>query len=182
MADDKKAEGGADAEQKPAAQAAGKGAKPKKRGKFGFYMVMILMGIMAPFILPTLALIMAGMLPTVVAIFVDQDREKSSTAAIGAMNCAGLTPFIIDLWVSGQSMDNVVRLLSESSTWLVMLGAAGIGQLIVFAVPQALATLTLARAETRLKTLKANLEQLKTVWGPDVATTRPIEKIITSQN
>ena len=56
-------------------------------------------------------------------------------------------------------------------------GAAAVGQLIVFAIPQALTSLTLARAEIRLKILKGNMEKLKTTWGPDVATTKPLDKI-----
>ena len=60
----------------------------------------------------------------------------------------------------------------------IMLGAAGLGQLILFAVPQAIASLALARAETRLATLKGNLEKLKTIWGPDVSTTKSIQKIM----
>jgi hypothetical protein len=93
------------------------------------------------------------------------------------MNFAGLVPFLIDLWVKGQTMENAFVILRNPSNWLIILGAAGIGQLIVFAVPQAMASMTLAHAESRLKTLKQNLEQLKTSWGPEVATTKPVDKI-----
>jgi len=74
-------------------------------------------------------------------------------------------------------MENALAILRDANTWLVMLGAAGIGQLILFAVPQVIATFTVARSESRLKLLKANLEKLKTAWGGDVATTKPIEKV-----
>ncbi len=84
---------------------------------------------------------------------------------------------MIDLWVNGQSMDTVFHILGQSSSWLVILGAAAVGQLIVFAIPQAMTSLTLARAELRLKILKTNMEKLKSTWGPDVATTKPLDKI-----
>ena len=160
-----------------AAPSAGKAAKPKKRGKLGFFTTMIMLGIAAPFFFPTVVLIAIGMIPTLVAFFVDRDPERSQTAAIGAMNCAGVVPFVIDLWSRGQTMDNTFRILAEPATWLVMLGAAAIGQLIIFALPPAMAMLTLARAELRLKVLRHNLEQLKASWGPDVATTKPVEKV-----
>jgi hypothetical protein len=154
------------------------GVKPKKKGgKLGFIFFLILFGICAPFMMPTLTLLLVGLLPTFVALITDNDPHKSSTAAIGAMNFAGLTPFVIDLWVKGQTMENAFIILRQPSNWLIMLGAAGIGQLIVFAVPQAMASLTLARAESRLKLLKQNLEQLKAGWGSDVATTKPVDKI-----
>ncbi len=154
------------------------GTKKRKGGKARFVFMMIVFGLSVPVLMPTYTLLLLGMLPTLVALITDTDRNKSSAAAIGAMNCAGVTPFVIDLWMKGQTMDNVFTILRDPSSWLVMLGAAGVGQLIVFAVPQALASLALARAEARLKIMKQNLEQLKTTWGPDVATTKPLDKIV----
>ncbi|MGL1180852.1 hypothetical protein ACSTLD_24260, partial [Vibrio parahaemolyticus] len=84
-----------------------KDAKPKKRGKLGFYTTMAFLVLLAPFIFPTVVMIFIGLIPTWIAFFVDKDADKSSAAAIAAMNCAGLSPFVIDLWVNGQSMDTV---------------------------------------------------------------------------
>jgi hypothetical protein len=171
----------AEAKTKPAAPANAKGAKPEKPkkggGKLGFYTAMIVAGFAAPFMFPTIILVLAGMLPTLVAFFVDKDREHSSATAIGALNCAGITPFVIDLWIKGQSMSAVFQILSDPSSWLIILGAAAIGQVIVSVVPQAMATVTFAHSELRIKTLKHNLELLKNSWGPDVGTTKPIEKL-----
>lgn len=164
----------ADAKKPPAAKDA---KAPKKKGKIGLYTTMIIMGFCAPFMLPTVVLVFAGMIPTLVALFIDKDRQHSSATAIGAMNCAGITPFVIDLWLKGQTMTTVVQILSEPSSWLIIFGAAAIGQMIVSIVPQAMATLTLAHSEIRIKNLKHNLELLKTSWGPDVGTTKSIEKM-----
>ncbi len=150
---------------------------PKKKGRLGLYTILVVLGFAAPFMLPTVVLVFAGMIPTLVTLFVDKDRHNSSAIAIGAMNCAGITPFVIDLWAKGHTMGNAMHILSEPSSWLVILGAAAIGQMIVSIVPQAMATVTLAHSEMRIKTLKQNLEQLKNSWGPDVGTTKPIEQI-----
>jgi hypothetical protein len=149
----------------------------KRGGKAGFIAVMIILGFATPFIFPTIVLCIIGLLPTIVAFCVDRDREHSSATAIGAMNCAGLTPFVIDLWIRGQTMGNAFHILGDANSWLIILGASAIGQMIVAVVPQALATLTLAHCELRIKTLKQNLEQLKNSWGPDVGTTKPLDKL-----
>ena len=159
------------------AKADGKKKTGKKGGKAGIIVIMVLVGCSIPILLPTFTLCLIGFIPTLVALVVDTDREKSSAACIGAMNAAGVTPFVIDLWTKGQTMENVFQILRESSTWLIMLGAAGVGQLIAFAVPQMLALLWLARSESRLKILKKNLESLKENWGTEVGTTKPIDKI-----
>lgn len=162
------------AEDKKPAAAEG---KKKKKGKAGFFLIMILFALMAPFMMPTLTLIMVGMMPTFVALLTDTDPEKSATSSVGAMNIAGLVPFLIDLWVKGQTMENAFIILRTPANWLIILGAAAIGQLIVFAVPQAMASMTFIHAESRIKNLKRNLDQLKASWGPDVATTKPLDQI-----
>ncbi len=126
--------------------------------------------------LPTL-LLCVGMLPTLVALVTDTDPRKSGAATIGFMNLAGVAPFIIDLWGSGQTMGNAIAILSTPSTWLVMFGAAGVGHLLLYAIPTATATLTLTRMESRLKILKEAIEQMKTTWGPDIATNKSLEDV-----
>jgi hypothetical protein len=152
--------------------------KPVKKGKLGFYTAAAVIIFASPFMFPTIILIAVGLLPTLITLFTDGEHDKSATAAVGAMNCAGLMPFILDLWLKGQTVDHVFHMFGEPVTWIVILGSAGIGRLIVFAVPQAMALLTFSRYEQRLKILKKNLEDMKANWGQDVGTTKPIDQIV----
>ena len=95
-------------------------------GKLRFYTIMTLVGFCTPFMLPTVVLLLVGFIPTIVAFFVDKDRQHSSATAIGAMNLAGITPFVIDLWIKGQSMGSVFQILSQSTSWLIIFGAAAL--------------------------------------------------------
>jgi hypothetical protein len=165
------------AENKKDTQTKKAGAPGKKGGgKAWIIILMTVFGASAWFILPSLMLLV-GMLPTVVEMFFGNDRNGSKTTAIAVLNAAGIVPFVIELWEKGQTMPNALAILNESTTWLVMLGAAGVGWLIVFAIPPAIASLTLANAEDRIALLKQNLEVLKNTWGPEVATTKPLEKV-----
>ncbi len=158
------------------AKAAEKPEKSSKGGKLGFVVAMVLFGAVVPFIYPTL-LLLVGMIPTLIAISTDNDRQWSSAATVGLLNFAGVAPFIIQLWQEGQTLDNAVGILLEPMNWLIMLGAAGLGKLLLFTIPIMVASFTLTRAEQRLKLLKANLEVLKDGWGPEVATNKPIDRI-----
>jgi len=144
----------------------------KKGGKLKFMFIMIFAGIAMPFMLPTILLLVAGLVPTYVAFITDKDSEKTGATSVFAMNLAGIVPFIIDLWGKGQTTANALHILSDANNWLVILGAAAIGQLVIFAIPQAIAALSSGLAETRIKTLRKNLELLKESWGPDVASVR----------
>jgi magnesium-transporting ATPase (P-type) len=168
MADDKKAA----PEKKP------EGKAGKKRGRLGLMLgIIIVLPVIFIFMLPTTILLVAGLIPAFVAMITDNDRQKSEAIAIGSLNCAGVTPFLIDLWARGQSWTTLVQILTNSSSWLIMYGTAALGWLIVFAMPPLLTAFTVAKYETRLKVLKSNLESLKTAWGADVATTKPLDKV-----
>ncbi len=142
------------------------------------FSALIVIGLAVPFMMPTVFLVLVGLIPTYVAFATDNDPQKSGAVSVGAMNFAGVLPFIIDLWSKGQTMGNAIQIMGIANNWLIILGASAIGQMIVYAIPQALATLTLTQAESRAKSLRKNLDMLKEAWGPEVATTKPIDKIL----
>jgi hypothetical protein len=161
----------------PPSKAKDKKTKKKSGGKLKTILFLIVFGAATPIVLPTVILLIAGLIPTYVALGTDSDEGKSGAICVGALNIAGITPFLIDLWIKGQTIENVFAILSSPNNWLVILGAAGIGQLIAYAVPQAIATLTLTHSESRIKSLKQNLEMLKESWGPEVATVKVVDSV-----
>ncbi len=150
--------------------------KPKKKSGFKLILFMILVGCVIPFGVPTL-LVGLGLIPTLVAVFTDTDEKRSGLATIGYLNFAGVLPFWIDLWRHGQSMDVAIRIISDPFSWVIMLGAAGIGHLILFAVPQAVAIGVLAQQQARLRTLREAMEQLENIWGHAVTTNVTIDTL-----
>lgn len=151
---------------------------PKKAGKAGGFLIAFALCAAMPFVMPSVVLVLIAMIPTYVAFFTDNDPQKSGAVSVGVMNFAGIIPFLIDLWKKGQTLANAFQVIGSANSWLIILGAAAIGQMIVYAIPQAIATLTLTQAESRLKALRKNLDMLKEFWGPEVATTKPLDKII----
>ncbi len=94
-------------DKKPAAQPAAKNGKAKKKprtmgGKQILFVVMMLLVT----IWPTACLLVPAMLPTLVALVTDRDREKALALTIGALNFAGILPFVLQLWQMGQNLDN----------------------------------------------------------------------------
>jgi hypothetical protein len=145
-------------------------AKVKSRGNGKFKAILILIAFCAaaPFCLPTL-LICLGLLPALVALITDTDPEKNTAATIGFMNFAGVSPFLIDLWLKGQTWEAAFAILREPTNWMVMLGSAAIGHLILYAVPPVVMLFTMTKMDLRLKKLRDAQEELKAIWGADVA-------------
>ena len=159
-----------------------KTAKPsRKKGGAKFILLMVVIGSLVPVIKPTLVVCL-GLLPTLVALFVDTDKEKSTVTTIGFLNVAGVFPFLVELWSREQTMEAALSIVRQPVTWLVMFGAAGIGQLMLYTIPSAIAMLTVIRLETRAKKLHDGLEQLKAIWGPEVATSKPLGELKKGQN
>lgn len=157
------------AEKKKETKEKGKG---KGGGKIIFFMVVA--GCLVPFGVPTL-LVCTGLIPTLVALFTDTDQNRSSLATIGYLNFAGVLPFLIELWQKGQTMEAAMAILGDPFTWVVMLGSAGIGHLILYTVPIIVSSMILMRQESRLRTLREGVTQLETVWGADVTNALPLE-------
>lgn len=153
-------------------------SKPSKSSGGGgrLILLMVVIGAIAPFGAPTLVVCL-GLLPTLVALITDTDPRRSGVITIGLLNVAGVVPFVIELWEKGQTMEAAFNIMSQPMTWLVMLGAAAIGQLILYAIPSFITLLTVNRMENRLRVLRQGLEELKIIWGPDVATSKPIDLI-----
>lgn len=152
-----------------------KNANKKKKGGFKIVPFILLLIIM-PFIMPTV-LLLAGMLPTLVALVTDDDKEKSRAVTVGAMNFAGVAPFLIELWEQGQTMDVALAIVMQPNNWLVMLGAAAVGHMILYVVPPMIVSLTINQNATRYEKLKESIEQLKEIWGPEVTTLTPIDLV-----
>lgn len=157
---------------KPAAKAAEGKKKKGGAGKVLFVLMMFLVTIWS-----TACLLIPGMLPTIVALITDRDREKALALTVGATNFSGCLPFVLQLWAMGQNFDNAMKLMRDPMTWFVMLASAGVGYAIYMVVPGIVASIMAGSAVGRIKKLQSNLEELKRIWGPDVATDKKINKL-----
>lgn len=158
------------AEAKKAAPAGPTAKTPKKKGK-GLQILFVVMMFLTV-IWPTACLLIPGMLPALICLMTDRDREKALALTVGATNFAACLPFVLKLWSVGQNLDNAIKLLREPMTVFVMFMGAGVGYMIYMIVPGVVASVMAGTAGGRVARLQANMEELKRVWGPDVATDR----------
>lgn len=136
------------------------------RSSLVLLLVMLPMGLL---ILPTTLLVLAGMVPTIVAYIVDRNDDKAASMTVGSINLCGIMPFLIQLWQHGHNLGYSLGLLSQPVTWLVMYSAAGMGWVLYFAIPPVIAGWSASRDEGRVRQLESKREALVEVWGPEVA-------------
>ncbi|MCL2469919.1 MAG: hypothetical protein FWF24_06825 [Alphaproteobacteria bacterium] len=155
--------------------------KAKGKGRFKKILFLLILLAIAPKALPTF-LLCVGLLPTLVAWMFSSKDDRYELAAIGYLNLAGVLPFILDLWEKGQRMEEAMRIAHEPYTWVIMFGAAGLGWLIMFALPPFVAAFTATTHESRLRTLQEARQELEKIWGPKVGSDESMASILQSHN
>lgn len=139
-----------------------------KRGSGGLWLTLVLVIPLGLFVLPSTVLLLAGLIPTIVAYVVDKDPDKSAALTVGSMNLTGIAPFLVRLWQAGHTLDGTARLLADPFTWMVMFGAAAIGWLMYFFIPMGVAMVEQARSGSRIREMEAERAGLVADWGPEV--------------
>ncbi|MBI3516955.1 MAG: hypothetical protein HY060_23235 [Proteobacteria bacterium] len=141
-------------------------ARPRRR------IVSTALWIMAPlvliFALPTVILMVLGLLPTIVAWFVDRRDEKYAAYCVGGFNLSGVIPYLFVLWAGGDTMHALSKILTNPFAWLVMFGAAAIGWLANYWAPQVTMRIRRARDRGEAARLRKRQEQILEEWGPEV--------------
>ncbi|MFM2044651.1 MAG: hypothetical protein RLY86_3227 [Pseudomonadota bacterium] len=142
---------------------------PPRRRSGGLLIFLVLVLPFGLLVLPTTVMLLAGLIPTVVAYIVDRDPDKPACLSVAAMNLCGIMPFLIKLWREGHTADLAFGLLAQPTTWLVMYGAAGIGWGIYYLVPPIVTGLSVSRDEATIRQLEEQRALLVKDWGPEVA-------------
>ncbi|HXA69938.1 MAG TPA: hypothetical protein VNW24_05785 [Stellaceae bacterium] len=118
--------------------------------------------------LPLAILLLAGLVPSMVAALIDRTRARYLTRAVGFMNLAGLSPLVMQLWGRGLTMIGLADILSRPVNWLIMYGAAAIGWVLFLGMPSLARIFVDIRADQLQQDLKARAARLVQDWGDDV--------------
>ena len=119
-------------------------------------------------LLPTALILVVGGLPTLVAVVVDRHRHHYLTRCVGALNFAGIAPYLMKIWMHHTTLA-AMQLLTSPYAWLVMYGAASIGWIIYLSAPSIAWLQVELMGARRIKALKARQRQLIEEWGEEVA-------------
>lgn len=120
---------------------------------------------LAIFALPVFLIVFGGMLPTMVAYFLDEQPGRYLFRAVAAMNLAGVVPFLEVLWRRDDGLSAALEKVGDLNTWFVMYGAAGAAWLLVYLLPSFIIVVQDALLGARLARLEAARQTLVDEWG-----------------
>jgi hypothetical protein len=110
----------------------------------------------------------AAMLPTVFAIFFDRNLHKCLSATICSFNLIGVIPYLILIWQSNSIDFAAKEILADVGTWMVIYGAAFIGQLLYASMPLLIVKLYAAKSQVQVSKLQKQHKEICDRWGIEV--------------
>ena len=155
--------------------AEGADVKPGKRLKTKTLILCFFIFLMAGIVLPTSFLLIIGLMPTYVVILSGRRGRRSQAVSVGAMNLAGCSPFLFQLWTEGHTFDLSVNIVSDPLAVVVMYAGAGAGYVIDWALGGVMGVFIHQRKTARLKTIEKQQEELVATWGEVVRGDFPLD-------
>ncbi len=104
-----------------AAQQTPPGTKVNKSRVFLYMMLAIPIGLM---IVPTMIVLMFALLPSGVAFVMERGKGVYGGVCVGAMNLAGASPYLVDLWFEDHTVEAAFAVLTDVFAILIIYGCA----------------------------------------------------------
>jgi len=146
-----------------AEQASQETAKAPKAFKPALLLILLLP---AAFLMAPLAIVLvAALIPSVVARIVDSGPGRYLTLTVFSLNLVGALYFVQELMSLGNDVASAMIVLQDSIGWLAALSGAGCGWLLFIAMPALFAKLAEAQSALRLRRVHRDQTQLTDEWG-----------------
>jgi hypothetical protein len=117
---------------------------------------------------PIAVLLVAGMIPTIVAYIVDRTPWRTLTLTVGPLNLAGTAPYCLLLWFGTDTIQALGQYLGNVWVWLIMYLAAGIGWLLHLGMPLIVRIVLEGALDRRKGRLLQLQSELRADWGAAV--------------
>ncbi|MDX2095855.1 MAG: hypothetical protein SFW64_07970 [Alphaproteobacteria bacterium] len=158
---------GADKKEKKKGTLSTAGGRGKMRGKNK--LLLILFSLMMMGLLRTgFVFFVIGMLPCIVAYYMDVSKHQYTFKSVFAANLAGMMPFITRIIHAGPSSSLLQEIMGNSTSWIIIYGSALIGWLLVKACPVLAQILVTGVHQTQFSRYDRLQKKLESEWGDEV--------------
>ncbi len=139
----------------------------KMRMKHKLFLIVFSLVMMA-FLRTGFVFFVIGMMPCIVAYYMDVSKHRYTFQSVFAANLAGMMPFITKLLLKGPSSVMLQEMMGSFSTWLIIYGAAFIGWLLVKVCPIAAQMMVHGMHQTQVLHYDWLQRKLEAEWGEEV--------------
>ncbi|HET6157911.1 MAG TPA: hypothetical protein VFE34_06175 [Dongiaceae bacterium] len=132
--------------------------------------LLLILLLPAAFLMAPMAIVLvAALVPSMVARIVDATPGRYLTFTVFGLNLVGALYFVHELLTMGNDLAAVSVVLQDSIGWLAALSGAGCGWLLFMAMPSLIAKTAEAQSALRMRRVLRDQTQLTEEWGKVVA-------------
>jgi hypothetical protein len=118
--------------------------------------------------LPSMILILFGMVPTIFAWIIDKSEKKHAMFSVMGMNLSGLFPYLMDIWFKDHSTKAAISILSNLFDLVVIYGASIFGWVLFISLPPIIIIFLMAISDRRIALLKSIQKKITEEWGEEI--------------
>ncbi len=109
-----------------------------------------------------------GMLPCIVAYYMDVSKKRYTFQSVFAANLSGMMPYITRMIHEHASSSTMSEIMGNGTNWVIIYGSAMIGWMLVKTCPIAAHAMVLGMHQTQLKRFDWLQKKLESEWGEEV--------------
>lgn len=128
-------------------------------------LILLVLVILALTALPVVVILLIGLLPTLTVLLTDS-KNTGKLTIVGCFNLAGIFICLTDIF-NQYSVSHSISILSNIFNIVIMLGAAALGMVLYYELPNLFVLIFKSSAQRRLRSIDAKLEKIAADWGRD---------------
>lgn len=140
--------------------------KMKLKNKILLYVISLLL---IGFLRTGFLFVIIGLLPSIVAYFMDVTSNRHNFKTVFACNLTGMLPYLGTMLQNGPASQAVLQsVMGDMNAWLIIYGAAMMGMLLVKICPQIAQFLIVGIAHTQIGHIEHVQKKIENEWGEEV--------------
>ena len=147
------------------------GSKGAKLGNKLFLPVLIVNCVVLAFVLQLgFIFVLLALLPSVVAYYIENSSGKASFKVVASCNVAALLPTITPIMMNALKMEKseVMTIMADPLTWLIIYGGAAIGWILLFLCRYIARFFVIVYLEYQIASLERFQKRLLGEWGNQI--------------
>jgi len=143
--------------------------KEKKRGSAKVTIFMVIFSLIMIVVFQTgYIFFLMGMLPTIIAFYVDRSRSHNKFQTVMACNLSGIIPIMARMLMEKKSATITTELMSDPMNWLIIYASAAFGWMLVFMAPLFAQFLISMFHQGQIARFQNLQDRIVRDWGPEV--------------
>lgn len=121
-----------------------------------------------------------AMLPAITAMIVDRGAGRFASKTVSACNFIGVMPYLFEIAANYERTLAAKEIMAQPIVWLYIYGAAAMGWILIWILPQLCIITFTFRADMKVESLEKSQKNLINEWGEEVIDGK--RKLLTTKN